>query len=54
MDKKKYMRPETCLYAIEEKLAILAGSVLEDTPDSDYNDENMEEYWDSDKRLWGD
>ena len=53
------MRPETCLYAIEEKLALLAGSDLmvgsNGATDSDYTDENLGKYWESGtKNLWGD
>ena len=57
MDKKKYMRPETCLYAIEEKQALLAGSDLREASkdDGDYTDENLGKYWESGtKDLWGD
>ena len=57
MNKKKYMRPATCLYAIEEKQAMLAGSDLREASkdDGDYTDENLGKYWESGtKDLWGD
>lgn len=54
MNKKKYMRPETCLYVIIEKQTILAGTTLVEAANSDYSDENVEEYWDEDKGIWGD
>lgn len=53
MEKKKYIKPVVSVMEMETT-AILAGSVIQRAGDEDYRDENVKDFWDTNKGIWAD
>lgn len=53
MKKKRYIKPVVSVMEMETT-AILAGSVIQKASDEDYSDENVKDFWDTNKGIWAD
>ena len=53
MKKKEYIRPEICVVQMEVH-SILTNSQISVAQESDYEEEEIDDYWDSGKGIWAD
>lgn len=53
MKKKRYIKPVVSVMEMETT-AILAGSVIQKAADEDYSNENVKDFWDTNKGIWAD
>ena len=53
MKKKKYIKPVVSVMEMENT-AILAGSVIPKASEEDYSNENVKDFWDTNKGIWAD
>ena len=53
MKKKRYIKPVVSFMEMETT-AILAGSVIQKSGEADYSDENVKDFWDTNKGIWAD
>ena len=53
MKKKRYIKPVVSVMEMETT-AILAGSVIRTAGEEDYSNENVKDFWDTNKGIWAD
>lgn len=53
MKKKRYIKPVVSVMEMETT-TILAGSVIRKAAEEDYSNENVKDFWDTNKGIWAD
>ena len=53
MKKKRYIKPVVSVMEMETT-TILAGSVIRKAAEEDYSEENVKDFWDTNKGIWAD
>lgn len=53
MKKKRYIKPVVSVMEMETT-AILASSVIRKAAEEDYSEENVKDFWDTNKGIWAD
>ena len=53
MKKKRYIKPVVSVMEMETT-AIIAGTVITKASEEDYSNENVKDFWDTNKGIWAD